>query len=83
MLVRVPYTAEYGVNAAKQGFVEANPLQTAIDDDMPVTVDADGQSYSASEIFAGAMQSTHRATILGQPELNRSRGRRALEYRSS
>lgn len=66
---RVDYTDDYGQAVDQNGdnYVITHPLKTVIDDSMPVTVDINGQSYSASEIFAGALQATHRATIVGEP----------------
>lgn len=64
---RVAYDPSYGVAAARNpGFVEQNPLLPAISPDMPITVEINVDSYSASEIFAGALQATHRAVIVGQ-----------------
>lgn len=64
---RVAYDPSYAVAAARNpGFVDAHPLLPVISADMPITVEINVDSYSASEIFAGALQATHRAVIVGQ-----------------
>lgn len=65
---RVPFSTDYE-DAANQspGYVDAHPLQPVINSDMPIAVLADEHSYSASEIFAGGLGGTHRATFVGEP----------------
>ncbi len=64
---RVPYDPSYAVAAARNpGFVDAHPLLPVISADMPITVTINVNSYSASEIFAGALQATRRAVIIGE-----------------
>ncbi len=64
---RVVYDPSYAVAAARNpGFVDAHPLLPVISADMPITVEINVNSYSASEIFAGALQATHRAVIVGE-----------------
>ncbi len=64
---RVPYDPSYAVAAARNpGFIDEHPLLPVISLDMPITVEINVDSYSASEIFAGALQATHRAVIVGQ-----------------
>lgn len=64
---RVPYDSSYGIAATRDpSFVDKHPLLPAISADMPITVEINVDSYSASEIFAGALQATHRAVIIGQ-----------------
>ena len=65
---RVPYTAQYGQEAMRNPeLVYERPLALAIDENMPVTVEVNVESYSASEIFAGAIKATHRGTVIGAP----------------
>jgi C-terminal processing protease CtpA/Prc len=64
---RVPYDPSYQTAAVRNpGFVDAHPLLPVISLDMPITVEINVDSYSASEIFAGALQATHRAVIVGE-----------------
>ncbi|CAN5291514.1 hypothetical protein BH10CYA1_BH10CYA1_28380 [soil metagenome] len=64
---RVAYDPSYAVAAARNpGFVDAHPLLPVISLSMPITVEINVDSYSASEIFAGALQATHRAVIIGE-----------------
>ncbi|HEY9730382.1 MAG TPA: S41 family peptidase [Drouetiella sp.] len=64
---RVKYDPSYARAAARNpSFVEGHPLLPVISADMPITVEINVGSYSASEIFAGALQATHRAVIVGQ-----------------
>jgi C-terminal processing protease CtpA/Prc len=64
---RVPYDSSYAVAAARNpGFVDAHPLLPVVSADMPMTVTINVNSYSASEIFAGALQATHRAVVIGE-----------------
>ena len=64
---RVPYDPSYAVAAARNpGFIDAHPLLPVISANMPITVTINVESYSASEIFAGGLQATHRAVIIGE-----------------
>ena len=67
MLERVAYDSSYAVAAARNpNFIDEHPLLPVISADMPITVTLNVNSYSASEIFAGALQATHRAVIIGE-----------------
>lgn len=64
---RVPYNESYMKAAVRNpGFVDGHPLLPAISGDMPIVVEVNVGSYSAAEIFAGALQATHRAVVVGQ-----------------
>ena len=68
LLKRVPYSLSYARQAARSdAFVDMHPLLPAISADMPITVTVNVNSYSASEVFAGALKATGRATIVGDP----------------
>ena len=68
LIKRVPYDLSYSLAAARgDEFVETHPLLPAISADMPITVTVNVNSYSASEVFAGALKATGRATIVGEP----------------
>ena len=65
---RVALTLAYEASARENPkYVYSHPLVPVIDDDMPVVVTQNGESYSASEIFAGAIKATHRGEIVGKP----------------
>jgi C-terminal processing protease CtpA/Prc len=65
---RVAFDMSYARAAMRNpNLVYEHPLLPAIDESMPVTVMVNVDSYSASEIFAGAIQATHRGVIVGQP----------------
>jgi C-terminal processing protease CtpA/Prc len=65
---RVAFSTDYEKAARDDpDYVSTHPLLPVIADDMPVTVSINGESYSASEIFAGAIQATHRGAIVGMP----------------
>jgi C-terminal processing protease CtpA/Prc len=65
---RVAFSTEYEKAARDDfGYVYKHPLLPVIDGDMPVVVSQNGESYSASEVFAGAIQATHRGAIVGKP----------------
>jgi C-terminal processing protease CtpA/Prc len=67
-VARVPFSAQYAAQALKNPqFVYTHPLLPVIDGHMPVAVIVNVDSYSASEIFAGAIQGTERGPIVGQP----------------
>jgi C-terminal processing protease CtpA/Prc len=67
-LKRVPFSQQYADRSrVNPGFVDEHPLQTVVDDDLPIIVLVDGNSYSASEIFAGGFQATHRGLLFGKP----------------
>jgi C-terminal processing protease CtpA/Prc len=66
--VRTAFSKAYQKSAVENpDYVYDHPLLPVIDDDMPVVVRQNGESYSASEIFAGAIQATHRGAIVGMP----------------
>jgi carboxyl-terminal processing protease len=65
---RVAFDESYARAAMRNPtLVYEHPLLPVIDEDMPVAVLVDVDSYSASEIFAGAIQAMHRGQIVGQP----------------
>lgn len=65
---RVTFDARYNAQMQRNpGFVDENPVAAVIDPSMPVVVLLDGNSYSASEIFAGAINGSRRGIVIGQP----------------
>jgi len=65
---RVAYTPDYGKKIRlNPQFVYEHPLLPVIGEDMPMVVEINVDSYSASEVYAGAIQATHRGKIVGQP----------------
>ena len=65
---RVAFTPAYEAAANDDpGYVALHPLLPIIDDDMPVVVTQNGESYSASEVLAGGIQATLRGTVNGVP----------------
>jgi C-terminal processing protease CtpA/Prc len=65
---RVSFSEAYEKAAREDpGYIYEHPLLPVIDDDLPVVVSINVDSYSASEIFAGAIQATHRGAVVGMP----------------
>jgi carboxyl-terminal processing protease len=65
---RVAYTPTYAAMMHRNPhFVMEHPLLPIIGEDMPFVVEVNVESYSASEVFSGAIQATHRGTIVGEP----------------
>lgn len=65
---RVLFNESYARAALRNpGFIYEHPLLPAISEDMQVAVLIDVGSYSASEIFAGAIKAAKRGVVVGQP----------------
>jgi len=65
---REEFSADYAQSAMRDPeYVDEHPLAAVIDDDMPVVVLENNNSYSASEIFAGGVAGAHRGQVIGQP----------------
>ena len=72
-LKRVAFDDDYDQQArVDPSYVEAHPLEAVVDESMPMAVLINGNSYSASEIFAGAIGSTHRGMLAGQPSAGKN-----------